>query len=106
RCHLRAADLFYRLAQAYVVWAKIVAPLRDAVGLVDGEEREVDRAQGLDEVRAAEALGRDVDELVEAAPDALYARLLLLESDRAVDEGRGQVARGERVHLVFHQGDE
>jgi hypothetical protein len=62
--------------------------------------------QGLDEVVAAEAFGGDVEEFVGAAAEAVDALLLLLEVERAVDEGGGQVARVQCVHLILHQGDE
>ena len=74
--------------------------------LVHGEEPDVDALQGLDEVVAAEALGRDVEELETPLPHAGDALLLLLEVERAVDEGRGQSARVERVNLILHQRDE
>ena len=103
---LRAANGFAEGAQAQVVGPKVVAPLRDAVRLVHGEERDLSAAQGLDEVRAAEAFGRDVEELETPLAHARDPLLLLLEVERAVDEGRRQPARVERVHLVFHQRDE
>ncbi len=66
----------------------------------------LDALQRLDEVVAAEALGRDVEQLELPAADARDALLLLLEVERAVDEGRGQAARVEGVHLILHQRDE
>src|SRR5438105_10368425 len=74
--------------------------------LVDGEERDTSAPKGFYEMRAAEAFGRDVDELEVAAAHPGDALLLLLEVERAVDEGGGKPARAQRVHLVFHQRDE
>ena len=55
------------LADAQVVGPEVVAPLRDAVGLVDRDERHVAPGERLDERARGEALGRGVDELVRAA---------------------------------------
>jgi hypothetical protein len=106
RDRLRAADALAERLQTKVVGTKIVTPRGDAVRLVHGEERNLQALQGLDEVVAAEALGRDVEQLEVAAADARDALLLLLEVERAVDEGRGQAPRVESVHLVLHQRDE
>ena len=73
---------------------------------VHGEERDVDALESFDEVRAAKAFGRDIDELVTALPDACDARLLFFKVHGTVDERGGQPARLERVHLILHQRDE
>ena len=50
------------LAQLPVFGAKIVAPVADAVGLVDGEGADVDALQHLVEVGLHQPFGRDEDE--------------------------------------------
>ena len=47
-------------ADLEVLGAEVVAPLADAVGLVDREEGTVESAQDLPEAREDEALGRDI----------------------------------------------
>ena len=76
------------------------------MGLVYREERHVGAAERLDEVVAAEAFRRDVDELELAAAHAGDARLLLLEVDGAIDEGGRQASRTQGVHLILHQRDQ
>ena len=49
-------------AQIPVAGAEVVAPLGDAVRLVDGEQRHVDAAQGGDEAAVREALGGHVEQ--------------------------------------------
>ena len=49
--------------EAPVVRAEIVAPLADAMRLVDGEQRERRPVQHVEEARRGEALGRHIDEV-------------------------------------------
>ena len=68
------------LTEPAVIGPEIVAPLRDAVRLVDRDERDVrrDRAQRLDEARATKPLRRDVHEREHAGADAVEDIALLL----------------------------
>ena len=56
------------VAKAEVVGAEVVAPLRDAVRLVDDEAADRDLAQRLEEAGRGEALGRHVEQPQLAAP--------------------------------------
>ena len=62
------------LADHAVVGAKVVTPLRDAVGLVDGDERGRALGEHLGEAGNAQALGRDEEE-VECAGEIVDAGL-------------------------------
>ena len=66
----------------------------------------VDPAERVEERAAAEAFRRDVNELVFAGRQPADARLLFAERERAVDEGGGDAAPLQRVHLILHQRDE
>ena len=57
-----AADLARHVAQAEILGAKIVAPLRDAMGLVDRHHRDVALGQHLDRVGPRQPLGRDIEQ--------------------------------------------
>ena len=93
-------------ADAPVVGAEVVAPLRDAVGLVDRDELHVAARERLDERVGREALGRRVDELVPPAQHGRLAAATLVGIERRGEEGRRHAARLERAHLVFHERDE
>src|SRR5690606_32729402 len=86
--------------------AEVVAPLRDAVGLVDGEEGDVQAGRPRPEQLRLQPLGRHVEEAVAAE---LGVGEALVEGARA-EGGRerdgGDAARGERLHLVLHQRHE
>ena len=57
-----AADLARDVAQREVLGAEIVAPLRDAMRLVDRHQRDVDLGQHLDRVGPRQPLGREVEQ--------------------------------------------
>ena len=96
-----------RVGEAEVVRAEVVAPLRDAVRLVDDEQPDVRRAQRLGEARRREALRGDVEQAHLARGGArqrgAVGRRVLLGVDQ-----RG-AARGdalERLDLVLHERHE
>ena len=92
-------------AQPQVIGAEVVAPLADAVGLVDRQQRHVGLAHGAHEA-VGEALGRHVDQLVCAVDHRGCAVPAFVPRQARVDE-RGANALGvEGIHLVLHQRDE
>jgi hypothetical protein len=70
-----------QLAQLQVFGAEIVAPLRYAVGFVDGEQRDVEVAQEIQHARLHQALGRQVEHLHFAAAQAPGQFALLLGTE-------------------------
>src|SRR5206468_3338702 len=100
-----AAELLLESLQLAVGGPEVVAPLRDAVRLVDDDERHVHAAEEAAQV-ALEALGRDVGELVLAGLEPTQAIALGLPVERGVDDRRPEGVPRERVHLVLHEGDE
>lgn len=102
-----------RLAQArdgppdeQVVRPEVVAPLGDAVRLVDDDEPHVGRRQCLDDDLALELL-RAEQQHVEAAPGRRGERpALLARRPGRADRRHPQAALGERALLVTLQGDE
>jgi hypothetical protein len=77
--HRRAAEPLEHPRQAQIVGAEVVAPLRDAVGLVDGEQVDLALADCVHEAGLGEALGRAVDDPGPAVADLRHraARHLL-----------------------------
>ena len=96
-----------RVGEAEVVRAEVVAPLRDAVRLVDDEQADAGGAQRLGEARRREALGRDVEQahLTGGGPrqgGAIGRRVLL-----GVDDGRAPGSDPfEPLDLVLHERHE
>ena len=93
-------------AEVAVAGAEVVAPLGDAVRLVDGEEGDVHAAQGGDEAAVGKALGGDVEEAEVAIGGAAEDFALILAGDGRVDGGGGDPVAGEGIDLVLHQGEE
>jgi len=83
-----------------------VAPLGYAVRLVDREQADAEAVHAAPEVHAAEALGRDVEQLGLAARAALEPLFHLSGPERRVDERGRHAPALERVDLVLHERDE
>ena len=77
-----------------------MAPLRDAVRLVDDEERDLLPAELLDQRARGGALGRDVDDLVLALVDALERLALGLDRLGRV-EARGDGAGAAQLDQLI-----
>jgi len=89
-----------------VVGTEIVAPLRNAVGFVDGDEGRWALGQHLWKAGNAQALRCD-EKKVEGAGEVVDAGLARDGTIEAgVDAGHAQVERGELGDLVFHERDE
>ncbi len=58
-------------AELAILGAEVVAPLRDAVRLVDREQRDIDRRQQLQQARLHDPLRRDVEEIERAGAHRL-----------------------------------
>ena len=106
RDHLDAAERFGDLAQAQIFRAEVVAPLRDAMRLVDGEKIDPGLPQGGDRVVAQEPLGRDIEKpqrtLLEAARDpAAFVGIGRGIEARRLNSGLAQLG-----DLVAHQRDQ
>ncbi len=94
------------LAEHAVVGAEVVAPLRDAVGLVDGDERWLALAEHLRETGNTQPLGRD-EEKLQAAVEVVNASLARgLAIEPGVDAGDAEAACAELGRLVLHERDQ
>ena len=96
-----------RVGEAEVVGAEVVAPLRDAVRLVDDEQPDAGRAQRLGEARRGEALRRDVEQAHLAGGGARHGRAIDPGVLLGVDQRRAAGGDAlERLDLVLHERHE
>ena len=101
-------------AELDVLGAEVVAPLADAVRLVDGEQGDAGRgapgvaqpAQPLEEPLGHERLGRHVQQVELAGVQGAQHAARLAGLERRVVGGGADAGRQQRVHLVLHQRDE
>jgi hypothetical protein len=84
---------------------EVVPPLRDAVRLVDRDQRHPHVAEEVPEP-ALEPLGRDVDELVLAGAQASQALAPRVPVEARVEHRRAEAGALERVDLILHERDE
>src|SRR4029077_16956299 len=97
-----AAELGLEPAKLPVRRTEVVAPLGDAVRLVDDDDRDARAREEVPEA-ALESLRRDVHELVLArveAPEAIAARLPV---EARVDDGGAEAVPPESLHRGLHE---
>jgi hypothetical protein len=96
--------------QAAVLGPEVVAPLADAVRLVDGEQGQpaaiAQAIQQVQEPGRGHALGRRVEQGDLAARQPPLDVLRLLEGERRIEERCLDAGLVQRAHLVVHQRDE
>ena len=91
-------------AQQPIVGAEIMAPFGHAMGFVDGEERDLRRAQQGAKPLSACAFGRNVEKI-----EFALAQAILRLAPVGVDAGEARGAQAHRIggaKLIMHQGDE
>src|SRR5690606_9792307 len=95
-----------QLPELPVLGPEVVAPLADAVRLVDGDEAEVAARQPRLKTVAAfadEPLRRNVQQPVSPITHAGRYRAAFLGRLRAVEKCRRYAVADERVHLILHE---
>ena len=92
--------------QRQVVGPEIVAPLGNAVRLVNRKKREGNALQRLDELRHGKPFRRDVKDLYPVVFQIAVNPRYLLLVEGAVHEGRGNAVHPRRIHLVLHERDQ
>ena len=101
---------FVQRGELQVFRAEIVAPLRDAVRFVDGEQGQLagfgERVEHGQRAVEQQAFRGDVDEVELAAEDRLFDRLRFAPVEGGVEAGGLDAELGQRIDLVLHQGDE
>ena len=102
----RGLKALHELRDAQVARAEVLAPLRDAVGLVHGHQGHVHAAREVQESRVLQPLGRHVEQR-ERAGLRPRERLRALGGRKAAVDARRRHARLlQRLHLVGHERDE
>ena len=94
------------LAEHAVLGPKVVAPLADAVGLVDGEAGDVELGQQGAAGGGHQPLGGEVQQAVLTRQGVLLAAVELFAVEGGIEEGRRDAVGLQQVYLVLHQGDE
>ena len=94
------------LRELAIFGTKIVAPLADAVRLVDRYQVHAPALEIGEHPGEHEPLGRGVEQAKLAIVQAAQARARLVGGKRGVQERRRDPAGLQRVHLVLHQGNQ
>ncbi len=102
--HVRPALAEQR--QGEVVGPEVVAPLGDAVRLVDGEEGDLAAGEQVEGAVQAQPLGRQVQQVQLAREELGLHHAPLVEVLRGVHEPGAHTEGPQRVHLVLHQCDQ
>ena len=89
-----------------VLRAKIVPPLRHAVRLVDGEQRQRALLEQRQATLGKQPLGGHVHQVQLATPHRSLDVGGLRRAQRGVEVCRAHAEFGERRHLIVHEGDE
>ena len=93
-----------------VLRPEVVAPLRYAVGLIDGEKRQaasgVERVQETKKALCHQPLGRHVDEIQLAGQQPLDDHAGRFRIQAGIQEGSPGARLGERVDLILHERDQ
>ncbi len=102
----RSAHRLDRGTEAEEGRTEVVAPLREAMCLVDDEEIDLDRLQDVDEGGIFQSLRRGEHELDFAGLERSQRILELCGIDRGVHLARFHAERIQLVGLILHQGDQ
>ena len=106
RHRLHAAERRLHGAQRGIFGAEVVAPLRDAVRLIDRQQRDLGLFQKIDRVRFQQTFRRHIDEAQFAARDLIEDRPVFRRIVRRVERRRGDAIAAQLRHLIAHQRDE
>src|ERR1700693_543695 len=90
-----AREIGAQAAQLPVLGSELVAPFRDAMGFIDGEERNRYAREPSDGLGFRQALGRKVEQTIRALRRPRNDARLLRPGDRAVQYGRWNTHVGE-----------
>ena len=92
--------------QLDVFGPEVVPPLRDAVRLVDGKERNRHPLQQPQEALGQQPLRGHITEVQVAGQQRPLHPRLFIPRQRRVQKGRPHPELPQRVHLILHQGDQ
>ena len=104
--HGDAGNPLAQLGDPQVGGPEIVAPLGDAVGLIDGEKRYVHSLHPQAEGLGCEPFGSDVEEFHVAIDAVVQVDVDLSGRQARMDRQSADTQLAEPIDLVFHQGDQ
>ena len=100
---LHAAEVGLHLAERRIFGAKIVAPLRNAMRLVDRQKRNLGALEELDRLGSHQPFGRNIDETQFTARNSLEHRPVLGGVVRGIEGRRGDAIAAQLRDLIAHQ---
>ena len=92
--------------QAEIVLAEVVAPLRYAVGLVDGDQGQIDALEECQRVLLQQAFGGQVQQVERARPHRVDDAPLFVVREGRIQERRAYAELPQGADLILHQRDE
>ena len=101
-----AGEALVQHRQLHVLGTEVVAPLRHAMRLVDGEQRELGACQKIEGARQHQTLGGDIEQIEFAAQQLLFDGACRVGRERGIEEGGAHPGLLERRHLVLHERDQ
>ena len=99
-------EMFRKFGEATVVRPEVVAPLGDAVRLVDGKSRRTVTGQALQYVRLHEAFRRDVEQAQSTVAHTAVCLGGVRPRRRRIKRAGRHTVEAQRGYLITHQGDE
>ena len=104
--HSGTGQIADQFADLQIFGTEVMAPLADAVGLVDRDQGAVALTQERAETRESQPLGRGVNQLILPLADALHAAAQFVAFKGRCQVGRGDSALGKGLDLVVHQREQ
>ena len=99
-------ERFNGIGQLEVVGPKVVAPCRDAVGFVDGEQADLLVANEIEKAFIGEPFGGDKQHFELAVADGVGDLAIFVFREAGVESFRQNVFGLQAIDLVFHQGQQ
>ncbi len=102
----RVGKAFVQRGELQVLRAEVVAPLRDAVRLVDRDQRDMHSIEQFQEAGRDGALGRDVEQVEFARAQRRLDLARFARGERGVERRCAHAGLTQRGDLVLHQRDQ
>ena len=106
REHALSPELACARRELQIVGTEVMAPLRDAVRLVDRKKRDLRLTELREEALVVEALGRDIQQLQASVAQAAGNGPHLIRGEARVEPRRLDALAREQVDLILHQRDQ
>lgn len=101
--HRTGGQHLYKRGDVHIGRAEIMAPLRDAMGLVHRHQRDGHRRGKALEFSGHQPLGGHIDDFVHSLPGVVQSPYILLIAQRRIEICPGNPRRLQRPHLILHE---